>query len=72
MALSEAFLINESTGDLVAHATSRCSIFPPVDPIPEPPEDPPVVDQPLPGASPDHPLRRPLQGGALPQEVWSG
>jgi uncharacterized protein (TIGR00369 family) len=70
MALSEAFLINESTGDLVAHATSRCSIFPPVDPVPDPPEDPPVLDQPLPGASPDHPLRRPLQGGALPQETW--
>jgi uncharacterized protein (TIGR00369 family) len=70
MALSEAFLINEGTGDLVAHATSRCSIFPPVDPIPEPPEDPPVVDQPLPGESPEHPLRRPLQGGALPQETW--
>ncbi len=70
MALSEAFLINESTGDLVAHATSRCSIFPPVDPVPDPPEDPPVLDQPQPGSSPDHPLRRPLQGGALPQEVW--
>jgi uncharacterized protein (TIGR00369 family) len=70
VALSEAFLFNESTGDLVAHATSRCSIFPPVDPVPEPPREAPVIDQPLPGSSPDHPLRRPLEGGALPQETF--
>jgi uncharacterized protein (TIGR00369 family) len=70
MALSEAFLINEASGHLVCHATSRCSVFPPLDPIPEPPAESPVLDQPLPGESPEHPLRRPLRGGPLPQEAF--
>lgn len=70
MALSEAFMINEVTDELVAHATSRCSIFPPADPLPEPPADPPVLVQPLPGDSSDHPLRRPLRGEPTPQEVF--
>jgi len=70
VALSEAFLLTEPGGDLVAHATSRCSIFPPLDPVPEPPREAPVIEQPLPGSSPQHPLRRPLEGGALPQETF--
>jgi uncharacterized protein (TIGR00369 family) len=70
VALSEAFLFSEPGGDLVAHATSRCSIFPPIDPIPDPPAEAPVIDQPLPGSRPEHPLRRPLEGGALDQEVF--
>jgi uncharacterized protein (TIGR00369 family) len=70
MALSEAFMINEGSDELVAHGTSRCSVFPPVDPLPEPPDDPPMVQQPLPGESPDHPLRRPVRGELTPQEVF--
>ena len=70
VALSEAFMINEGTGELVAHGTSRCSMFPPIDPLPEPPSELPVIDQPFPGADPGHPLRRPLQGQALDQEVF--
>jgi uncharacterized protein (TIGR00369 family) len=70
VALSEAFMINEGTDDLVAHGTSRCTIFPPMDPIPEPPADFPVIDQPLPGSEPDHPLRRPLEGEWLDQRVF--
>ena len=70
VALSEAFLFSPSGDDLVAHATSRCSIFPPLEEIPEPPEEAPVIDQPQPGSSPDHPLRRPLEGGALDQDVF--
>lgn len=70
VALSEAFIFAEPAGDLVAHATSRCSVFPPLDPIPEPPREAPVIDQPLPGSSPDHPLRRPLEGGSLPQDAF--
>ena len=69
LALSEAFIRNERTGELVAHGTSRCSVFPPVDPIPAPPERRPV-EQPFPGQSPDHPLRRPVRGEATPQEVF--
>src|SRR5262245_44708037 len=70
VALSEAFLYSEPAGDLVAHATSRCSIFPPVEPLPGPPPESPVIDQPQPGSSPQHPLRRPLEGGSLPQEAF--
>ena len=70
VALSEAFMINEGTGELVAHGTSRCSMFPPIDPLPEPPDDFPVIDQALPGSHPTHPLRRPLQGQSLDEEVF--
>lgn len=71
MGLSEAFLYDESD-ELIAHGTSRCTVFPPVDPVPEPPLDPPVIDQPLPGASPDDPLRREPEGEVLPQEEFEG
>ena len=70
VALSEAFLYHEGSGDLVAHSTSRCTVFPPVDPIPEPPAELPTLEQPYPGDDPSHPLRRELQGGALPQGVF--
>jgi uncharacterized protein (TIGR00369 family) len=70
IALSEAFMINEGTDKLVAHGTSRCSIFPPIDPIPEPPAELPVLDQPYPGEDPAHPLRRPLRGAPADQELF--
>jgi uncharacterized protein (TIGR00369 family) len=70
IALSEAFMINEASGDLVAHGTSRCSIFPPVDPIPEPPAEMPVLEQPYPGDDPSHPLRRALRGARADQELF--
>jgi uncharacterized protein (TIGR00369 family) len=70
IALSEAFMINEGSGDLVAHGTSRCSVFPPVDPVPEPPAEMPVLDQPYPGDDPTHPLRRPVRGASTEQEVF--
>ena len=67
--LSEAFLFD--AGDaLIAHGTSRCSVLGPVDPMPEPPADAPVLDQPLPGDDPDDPLRRPLGGEVLAPEVF--
>jgi uncharacterized protein (TIGR00369 family) len=77
VALSEAFMFVEGPGDdqgggtLVAHGTSRCSVFPPLDPIPEPPSELPVLEQPYPGSDPAHPLRRELRGAALPQEVFA-
>lgn len=70
--LTEAFLINESSEELVAFGSSRLSIFRPREDLPDPPSDPPEVDQELPGSSPDHPLRRPLEGEPLPPEVFAG
>lgn len=68
--LTEAFLINDATEDLVAFASSRLSIFPPLEPMPEPPSGLPVIEQPYPGDSPDHPLRRPLRGEVLAPEQF--
>jgi uncharacterized protein (TIGR00369 family) len=67
--LSEAFLFAPDDS-LVAHGTSRCSVFPPLDPIPDPP-DLPVLDEPRPGANPTDPLRRELRGELLPQSVFA-
>ena len=67
--LSEAFVIQEETDRLIAHGTSRLTIFPPLDPPPELPEaidrhEPPAYD------SPD-PYLRPPPGGVIPQEIWA-
>jgi uncharacterized protein (TIGR00369 family) len=67
--ISEAFLYDQRD-ELIAHGTTRCTIFPPVDPIPDPPTDPPVVERVLPGSDPDDPLRREVQGEVLPQEEF--
>ncbi len=60
MGISEAFLF-DSEDQLISHGTTRCSVFPPVDPIPDPPDvtGPPPHDLPLPGTSPEDPLRQP-------------
>jgi uncharacterized protein (TIGR00369 family) len=70
MGISEAFLIAEPEDRLIAHGTTRCAIFPPLDPVPEPPEELPVLEQELPGGEPHHPLRRPLRGEPLQQETF--
>jgi len=69
--VSEAFVLAEPEGRLLAHGTTRCSIFPPLDPIPEPPSELPVLSQPLPGSDPRHPLRREVAGEVLRQEVFA-
>jgi uncharacterized protein (TIGR00369 family) len=66
----EAFLIDEATDQLLVFTSSRLAIFPPLDPIPDPPAELPVIDQPFPGSSPEHPLHRPLQGEVLPQSEF--
>lgn len=71
MGLSEAFLLGPDDA-LIAHGTSRCSVLPPIEPMPERLEEIPVLDQPLPGSDPRHPLRRDLRGEILPQEVFAG
>jgi uncharacterized protein (TIGR00369 family) len=66
--LSEMFLFDPSDA-LISHGTSRCSVFPPIDPIPDPPELP-VLDEPRPGSDPEDPLQREPQGEVLPQSVF--
>ena len=70
MGISEAFLF-DSEDQLISHGTTRCSVFPPVDPIPEPPDlDATPYDDAVPGSSPDDPLRQPVQGEVLAQEEF--
>ena len=70
LGISEAFLFDDDD-QLISHGTTRCTIFPPVDPLPDPPDpDAPPPDTPEPGSAPDDPLRRPLEGQVLPQEEF--
>jgi uncharacterized protein (TIGR00369 family) len=70
MGISEAFLFDQDD-QLVSHGTTRCTVFPPVDPIPDPPDvDGPPHDNPTPGGSPDDPLRQPVEGEVVPQEEF--
>ena len=69
MGLSEAFLFDDED-QLIAHGTSRCTVFPPVEPAPDPPGELPVLDQPQPGDSPDDPLRREVEGEVIAQEEF--
>jgi uncharacterized protein (TIGR00369 family) len=68
--VTEAFLIDEATDQLLVFTSSRLAIFPPIDPIPDPPAELPVIDQPFPGSSPEHPLHRPVQGEVFPQSEF--
>lgn len=67
LALSEVSITDEA-GRLVAHGSSRCFVFPPLEPAPDPPDEfgplPEVPDDP-----PD-PYLRPVEGAVLPQDVW--
>ena len=69
LGISEAFLFDEDD-ELISHGTTRCSVFPPVDPLPDPPEDRPALDQEPPGSDPNDPLRREVEGEVLPQEIF--
>lgn len=70
MGISEAFLFGDDD-QLISHGTTRCSIFPPVDPIPEPPDlDAPPHENAAPGSSPEDPLRQPVEGEVLPQDEF--
>ena len=67
--LSEAFVLDRDTERLVAHGTSRLTIFPPIDPAPEPPIGPRSVRA-ASRATPRIPTfaRRPR--ASSPQEAW--
>jgi uncharacterized protein (TIGR00369 family) len=67
--LSEVFVIEEVSDRLIAHGTSRLTIFPPLDPAPDPPDSiDPHVEGPY--DSPD-PYLRPPPGGIIGQDVWA-
>jgi uncharacterized protein (TIGR00369 family) len=69
LGISEAFLFDEDD-QLISHGTTRCTVFPPVNPLPDPPEDRQEIDQDPPGSDPNDPLRRQVEGEVLPQEVF--
>lgn len=70
LGISEAFLFGDED-QLISHGTTRCTVFPPVDPIPQPPDvDAAPLDLPLPGSASDDPLRREPEGEVLPQEEF--
>jgi uncharacterized protein (TIGR00369 family) len=67
--LSEAFVIDEETDRLIAHGSSRLTVFPPLDPAPEPPDAIEPFDSPP--SDPPDPYRRPPPDGVIGQDVWS-
>jgi uncharacterized protein (TIGR00369 family) len=69
LGISEAFLFDEDD-QLISHGTTRCTVFPPVDPLPDPPDDRAVLEMPPPGSDPNDPLRRQVEGEVLPQEEF--
>ncbi len=70
LGISEAFLFDYDD-QLISHGTTRCTVFPPVDPLPDPPDDAgPILDREPPGSSPDDPLRREPEGAVLSQEEF--
>ncbi|HET9120242.1 MAG TPA: PaaI family thioesterase [Solirubrobacterales bacterium] len=69
LGISEAFLFDDED-QLISHGTTRCTVFPPVDPLPDPPERGVVIEMPEPGSDPNDPLRREVEGKVIPQEVF--
>jgi uncharacterized protein (TIGR00369 family) len=70
LGVSEAFLFDYDD-QLISHGTTRCTVFPPVDLLPDPPDpEAPAIDMEVPGSSPDDPLRRKVQGKVLSQEEF--
>jgi uncharacterized protein (TIGR00369 family) len=67
MALSEVS-VTDGSDRLVAHGTSRCFVFPPLEPAPEPPASLPPFEPPA-YETPD-PYLRPVEGDTLPPGVW--
>jgi uncharacterized protein (TIGR00369 family) len=67
--LSEVFVFQEEAERLIAHGTSRVTIFPPLDPLPEPPAELEPFE-PAPHSEPD-PFLRPAPDGVIPKEVWA-
>jgi uncharacterized protein (TIGR00369 family) len=69
LGISEAFLFDDDD-ELISHGTTRCTVFPPVDPLPDPPDPDGVPEMEPPGVDPSDPLRREVEGEVLPQEEF--
>ncbi len=69
VALSEVFVLDSQDERLIAHGTSRLSVFPPLPDPPEPPKHLPVYE-PRDHGTPD-PYERVAPDAIIPQEVWS-
>lgn len=65
MALSSVE-VEDSQGRLVAHGTSRCHVFPPLERVPEPPDHLEPLEEPT-YDTPD-PYLRPVEGTVMPEE----
>lgn len=68
--LSEVFVIDPRGETLITHGTSRLSILPALDGLPEPPSDPPIFEPPA-YATPDPFRRPPPPATVLGQDVWA-
>jgi uncharacterized protein (TIGR00369 family) len=66
--LSEVFLIESETERLIAHGSSRLSIMPPLDGLPEIVDPPPLEVGP---DDPPDPYRREPDGEVIPQPAWA-
>ena len=73
LGVSEAFIIHQPAegGEerLVAHATTRCAVFPQIEPVPEPPAEL-VPPEPNEGDGPPPYAREPVEGDVLEEDVW--
>ena len=67
LGLSEV-TIEDGRGRMLAHGTTRCFLFQPITPVPDPPASLEVVSPP-PFETPD-PYLRPVVGEVLSQDVW--
>jgi uncharacterized protein (TIGR00369 family) len=68
--LSEVFVLDPREESLLAHGTSRLSILPRIDELPEPPGEQPVYEPPR--SKTPNPFQRPApEGTVIGEEVWS-
>ncbi len=70
LALSDV-TVEDADGRLVAHGTSRCHVFPQLEPVPSTPEPTDPTPAPPTYDTPD-PWERPVEGGVVTaEEIWS-
>ena len=67
--LTEVFVLERDTERLIAHGTSRLTIFPPLEEVPASPDGPEPMAAPASHDDPD-PYLRPPPDGVIPQHVW--